>query len=41
MKPKQIMRIIVDAAMTVLLLLLMTYERIVVYLSGLQSELSK
>lgn len=28
MKPKQIMRIIVDAAMTVLLLLLMTYERI-------------
>lgn len=28
MKPKQIMKIIVDAAMTVLLLLLMTYERI-------------
>lgn len=28
MKPKQIMRIIVDAVMTVLLLLLMTYERI-------------
>lgn len=28
MKPKQIIKIIVDAAMTVLLLLLMTYERI-------------